>query len=146
MISGASSKMLAASAVAGSCLLGAALLAIAWRDYRAQSEFLERAWPIRAQIVALEPVGSDLSRSNPIASFTTIQGVPVRVALPGLDLSPGDSVNLLYDEGFPEIVRVNEAWALWFEPCAFGVAGALLAIVPLLALASGARRRHGPAH
>lgn len=138
---GSSLKKLAAAAVAGSCLLGALLLTIAWRDYQAQWQFLEHAWPTRAEIVALEPVRSDLSRSNPIASFTTIQGAPVRVALPGLNLSPGDSVNLLYDEEFPEVVRVNDAWELWFEPCAFGVAGALLAIVPLLALAGGRRQR-----
>jgi hypothetical protein len=141
MIPGSSSKTLATAAVAGSCLLGAALLTIAWRDYQARSEFLERAWPTRAEIVALEPAGADLSRSNPIASFTTIQGVPVRVALPGLNLSPGDSVNLLYDEGLPEVVQVNDAWVLWFEPCAFGMAGALLAIVPLLALVGDRRQR-----
>lgn len=141
MISGSSAKKLAAAAVACSCLLGALLLTVAWRDYQAQSEFLEHAWPTRADIVALEPAGPDLSRSNPIASFTTIQGEPVRVALPGLDLSPGDSVNLLYDEEMPETVRINDAWALWFEPCAFAVAGALLAIVPLLALASAGRQR-----
>jgi hypothetical protein len=139
MFPGSSSKKLAAAAVAGSCLLGGALVLTAWRDYRARLQFLERAWPTRAEIVALEPVGSDLSRSNPIASFTTIQGVPVRVALPGLDLSPGDSVNLLYDEELPEVVYVNNAWVLWSEPCALGVAGALLAIVPLLALAGGKR-------
>ena len=144
MISGSSSKKLAAAAVAGSCLLGALLLTAAWRDYRAQSEFLEHAWPTRAEIVALEPVDSDLSRSNPIAAFTTMQGVPVRVALPGLDLSPGDSVNLLYDEELPEIVRVNDAWVLWFEPCALGIAGALLAIVPLLALVGGSKQRPAP--
>jgi len=139
MIPGSASKKLAAAAVAGSCLLGAALLTVAWRDYQARSAFLERAWPTRAEIVALEPVGSDLARSNPIAAFTTLQGVPVRVALPGLELSPGDSVNLLYDEQLPESVRVNDTWELWFEPYAFGVAGALLAIVPLLALV-GSRR------
>lgn len=140
MIEGPSLRMLAVAAVAGSSLLGVVLLVIAWRDYRAQSLFLERAWPVRAEIVALEPVGSDLARSNPIAAFTTLQGVPVRVALPGLDLSPGESVNLLYDEERPEIFRVNEAWDLWFGPCAFGVAGTLLAIVPLLALAGGRSR------
>ena len=144
MISGSSSKKLAAAAVAGSCLLGALLLYVAWRDYQAQSDFLERAWPTRAEIVALEPADSDLSGGNPIASFTTMQGDPVRVALPGLHLSPGDSVNLLYDEESPETVRVNDAWALWFEPCAFGIAGALLAIVPLLALAGGGRQRPDP--
>ena len=144
MIPGSSSKKLAAAAVAGSCLLGVGLLTVAWRDYEAQSRFLERAWPVRAEIVALEPVGSDLSRSNPIASFTSLQGVPVRVALPGLDLSPGDSVNLLYDEELPESVRVNDAWELWFEPYAFGIAGALLAIVPLLALVGGRRQRAVP--
>ena len=140
MISGALWKSLAAGAVAGSCLLGAVLVVVAWRDYRARSLFLERAWPVRAEIVALEPVGSDLARSNPIAAFTTLQGVPVRVALPGVDLSPGESVNLLYDEERPETVRVNDAWHLWFGPCAFGVAGTLLAIVPLLALAGGKNR------
>lgn len=144
MISGPSSNRLAAAAVAGSCLLGVVLVTIAWRDYQARSLFLERAWPTRAEIVALEPVGPDLARSNPIAAFTTIQGVPVRVALPGLDLSPGDSVNLLYDEELPEIVRVNDAWVLWFEPCALGIAGALLAIVPLLALVGGSRQRPAP--
>ena len=144
MISGHSSKRLAAAAVAGSCLLGGVLVTIAWRDYRARSLFLERAWPTRAEIVALEPVGPDLAGSNPIAAFTTIQGVPVRAALPGVDLSPGDSVNLLYDEELPENVRVNDAWVLWFEPCAFGVAGALLAIVPLLALVGGGRRQPNP--
>jgi hypothetical protein len=133
--------MLAAAAVVGACLLGAVLLTIAWRDYQARIRFLDRAWPTRAEIVALEPAGSDLSRSNPIAGFTTMQGVPVRVALPGLNLSPGDSVNLLYDAELPEVVRVNDAWALWFEPCAFGVAGALLAIVPLLTLVGGGRQR-----
>ena len=140
MILGFSSRRLATAAIAGSCSLGVVLVTIAWRDYQKQLLFLEDAWPIRAEIVALEPTGSDLDRSNPIAAFTTLQGVPVRVALPGLDLSPGDSVNLLYDEERPEIVRVNDPWVLWFEPCAFGVAGALLAIVPLLALAGGTRK------
>jgi hypothetical protein len=144
MIPGVSSRTLAAAAVGGSLLLGAGLLTVAWRDYQAQLQFLERAWPTRAEIVALEPAGSDLSRSNPVASFTTIHGDPVRVALPGLDLTPGDSVNLLYDEEMPETVRVNSAWALWFEPCAFGIAGALLTIVPVLALACGGKRRLGP--
>jgi hypothetical protein len=144
MISGRSSKRLAAVAVAGSCLLGVVLVTIAWWDYRERSLFLERAWPTRGEIVALEPVGPNLARSNPIAAFTTLQGVPVRVALPGLDLSLGDSVNLLYDEELPEIVRVNDAWDLWFEPYAFGVAGALLAIVPLLALVGGRRQRPTP--
>ena len=141
MIPGAPSKMLAAAAAAGSCLLGAVLLTIAWQDYQARTQFLERAWPTRAEIVALEPASSDLSRSNPIASFTTIRGVPVRVALPGLNLSPGDTINLLYDAELPEVVRVYDAWAMWFEPCAFGGAGALLTIVPLLALIDGRRRR-----
>jgi hypothetical protein len=68
----------------------------------------------------------------------------VRVALPGLNLSPGDSVDLLYHEELPETVRVNDAWTLWFEPYAFGVAGALLAIVPLLALVGGRRQRPAP--
>jgi hypothetical protein len=144
MISGRSSKRLAAAAVAGSCLLGVVLVTIAWRDYQERSRFYERAWPTRAEIVALEPASPDLARSNPIAAFTTLQGVPVRVALPGLDLSPGDSVNLLYDEELPEIVRVNDSWDLWFEPCAFGIAGALLAIVPLLALVGGRRQRLAP--
>lgn len=133
--------MLAAAAIVGSCLLGAALLTIAWRDYEARIQFIERAWPARAEIVALEPAGSDLSRSNPIASFTTMQGVPVRVTLPGLDLTPGDTVNLLYDPELPETVRVNDAWSLWFKPGAFGVAGALMTIVPLLTLASVGRQR-----
>lgn len=138
---GSASKKLAAAAVAGSCLLGAALLTVAWRDYQARSQFLERAWPTHAEIVALEPVNSDLTRSNPIAAFTTLQGVAVRVALPGLDLSPGDSVNLLYDEQLPENVRINDVWELWFEPYAFGIAGALLAVVPLLALVGGRHER-----
>lgn len=141
MILGFSSKGLAAAAVVASCLLGAGLLSVAWRDYQERTRFLEHAWPTRAQIVALEPAGSDLSRSNPIAGFTTMHGVQVRVALPGLDLSPGDSVDLLYDAERPEVVRVNDAWALWFEPCAFGLAGALLAIVPLLTLSVVGRQR-----
>ena len=144
MISGSSSKKLAAAAVAGSCALGTLLLTVAWRDYQAQSEFLERSWPTRAEIVALEPAASDLSRGNPIASFTTMQGEPVRVALPGVDLSPGDSVNLLYDEDDPETVHVNDAWSLWFEVGAFAAAGALLTIVPLLALLSVGRQRPDP--
>jgi hypothetical protein len=141
MIPGSWARVLAAAAVGSSCLLGGALLTVAWRDYQARIRFLDGAWPTRAEIVALEPAGADLSRSNPVASFTTIQGVPVRVALPGLNLSPGDTVNLLYDAERPESVRVNDAWALWFEPCTFGVAGALLTVVPLVTLASVGRRR-----
>ena len=128
------------AAVVVSCLLGGALLTIAWRDYRARVRFLDHAWPIRAEIVALEPVGLDPARMNPIAGFTTTQGDQVRVALPGLDLSPGDTVNLLYDAERPEDVQVNDAWALWFEPCAFSVAGALLVIVPLLTIGVGRMR------
>ncbi len=144
MIPGSWSRVLAVAAVAGSCLLGTGLLIVAWRDYQARIRFLDDAWPTRAEIVALEPAGADFSRSNPVAGFTTIQGAPVRVTLPGLNLSPGDSVNLLYDAEQPENVRVNDPWALWFEPCAFGIAGALLAIVPLLTLAGIGRRSASP--
>jgi Protein of unknown function (DUF3592) len=129
-----SQNALAAAAVVGSSLLGFALMAVAWWDYRGQDRFLESAWPVRAEIVALEPVGSDLSRGNPIASFTTIHGDQMRVPLPGSDISLGDSVNLLYNEDAPEDVRINDYWSLWFESWAFGVAGGFLAAVPLAAL------------
>lgn len=137
-----SSNRLAVAAVGGSALLGLGLVGNAWRVYQDQRHFIEAAWPTRAEVVALEPVGSDLSRSYPIASFTTLQGVEIRIPLPGSSLAPGDHIPLLYKEDDPENVRINSYWSLWFEVWAFSVAGGMLTVVPLAALALG---RESPA-
>lgn len=136
MVRSASLKGLAAAAVLSSIALGLVLLGIAWSRGQEQLGFLQSAWPIRGQVVALEPAGGDLSRLDPIVHFTTIQGDEVRRPMPGLGLSPGSTVNLLYDATDPDSFRVNDYWDLWFEPWAFGVAGGLLVLVPLLAVVS----------
>ncbi len=88
---------------------------------------------MRADVVALEPLGDALSDSVPIIRFTTMRGDQVVVAMPGADLSPGDSVNVLYDANRPETVRLNDDWGLWFEAWALALAGALLVVIPAAA-------------
>ena len=136
-----SAKTLATVAVVGSVCLGLALLTVAWHTFQQRNLFLENAWPIRAHVVALQPIGGDLSHTDPVVSFTTFQGDRIRIRLPGADLSPGTTVNLLYDEEKPENVRINDYWHLWSETWAFGVAGGLLTFVPLVAIAWGGRRK-----
>lgn len=134
-----SAKTLATVAVVGSVCLGLALLTVARRTFQQQNHFLEYAWPVRADVVALQPIGRNSSHADPVVSFTTFHGDRIRIRLPGADLSLGTTVNLLYDEEEPENVRINDYWHLWSETWAFGVAGGLLTFVPLVAIAWGGR-------
>ena len=136
-----SSRLLATVAVVGSVCLGLALLVLSWQAAQDRLLFIADSWPIRANVVALELVDDDPNHTVPIISFTTFKGVPVRVPLPEADLSPGTTVNLLYDEDDPENFLINEYWHLWFAPWAFGLAGGLLTFVPPVAALWGERRK-----
>ncbi len=124
---------LAAWSVIGSAVAGLVLLVLAWRSTDESRRFLEDAWPVPAEVVALEPRGDDLSRPVPIVRFRTMQGDILNLPLPETDVSPGETVNLLYDGKDPEKIRVNNYWSLWLEAWALGCAGALLAVIPAAA-------------
>jgi hypothetical protein len=138
---GTTYRSLAIVAVAGSVGLGLLLLGIAWQTLQQRLLFVADSWPIRANVVALQPLGDDMGRADPVVSFTTFKGEQVRIRLPGEDLSPGSTVNLLYDEDEPETVLINDYWHLWFTPWAFGVAGASLTLIPAVAIVWVGRRK-----
>jgi len=113
---------------------GAGLLWVAFDIHNTERQFVDLAWPTHGQVVTL---ASQDSGDLPIIRFETPSGRNVlfeaRRWARWQAFEVGQSVTVLFDPQDPENARVDGAGPVWIAR-SLGVAGALLILIPTLAL------------
>ncbi len=103
---------------------------------------LRRSLACTATATAREASGQgDHSSRRPIVlQFTTRDGRAVEIPPPGAaEYEAGEQLTVIYDPTYPEIAQVASPVRLWIAPAAMALAGAAVAIVGAVNLASAVR-------
>jgi hypothetical protein len=130
------------------CLVGLLFLIIAAGSAVHRAVFIRAALHAEGTVIEMRPTHSTRTGAGtyiPVFRYTAHDGssyiIVSDVSVGSSSFSPGEKVNVLYQQGHPENARIDAFTLLWLYSLVFGIVGVVFSGIPALILVNRIRQR-----